>query len=392
MAHAKEQTLRILTSMTEQVYEPYVAAFKARNPEVEVLVLNKNTNFSVGEIALGNQRGFDVFWASSPEAFDILKEFGHLDTVDGMPYKGFALSSVGWSWRENELVGPVPEEWNDLLDVRFAGQIGMARPSRSGTTHMLIEQILQNRGWEDGWAYLLELSANLATITSRSFGVIDGLKSSRFMLGLCIDFLALSEADSGLRFRYGRPVTLAVARIAKLANSTTPQLADRFIHFVESEEGQRILLTPSIMRVPIDNNVRSTVDYKSLPALRSALRLSWTHYNPKLAADRYWAVNALFDQFITMQLNRRRELWRKLRALEAKNNPELRDHILRAKRLLTKMPVSEAEVLSEKLHIVPGPGALYASLLPAQKEAITRWSDLATEWLQAAETQLAPYE
>ncbi|OEY67040.1 ABC transporter substrate-binding protein [Marinobacter sp. X15-166B] len=387
-----EPNLRILTSMTEQVYEPYVAAFRARNPGVDVLVLNKNTNFAVGEIALGNQRGFDIFWASSPEAFELLSESGHLSTLDGVPYRGFALSSVGWSWREDRLTGPAPTQWNDLLDGRFAGQIGIARPSRSGTTHMLVEQILQNRGWDNGWAYLLELSANLATITSRSFGVIDGLKSSRFLLGLNIDFLALSEAGNGLKFRYARPVTLATARIAKLENSTSPELADRFIRFVGSEEGQRLLLTPSIRRVPVDPGVRAQVDYSDFPALEAALQFSWTHYDPKLAADRYWAVNALFDQFITLQLNQRRELWRKLRVLEARQDPAMRADLAKVRQLLTRMPVPEAEAMAEKLRVAPGPGSLYATLLPIQKQAINEWGDLALEWLEAAATRLGHHE
>lgn len=379
--------LRILTSMSERVYEPFVEGFKAQYPLVDVLVLNKNTNHALGEVSLGNKRGFDVFWASSPEAFDMLADFDLLEPTNGEDYQAFALSALGWSWRKGELETP-PSEWNMLLDPSYQGRIGIARPSRSGTTHLLIEQILQDRGWDDGWRFILELSANFATITSRSFGVIDGLKSRRFDVGLNIDFLALSE--DGLSFSYGRPVMLVPARIAKLANGGNPDLASLFIDYVLSPEGQRLLLLPELNRVPILKEVRDEVNYDQFPELKSALKLSWASFDPEMAARRYWMVNEIFDQFITNQFERRRNLWRIIREQEAK--PELasalRKRVQRAKQYLLTMPIAEHELMQMEPSPMPGPGSRYAPMTAEQKSFQVRWNAQANMLLNLAENEL----
>lgn len=387
LAEEARGQLRVLTSMSERVYAPFVEAFEARYPQIEILVLNKNTNHALGEVSLGNKRGFDIFWASSPEAFDMLADFDHLAPIDGDKYKAFALSALGWSWREGDLATP-PSEWNELLNVEYAGRIGIARPSRSGTTHLLIEQILQDRGWDDGWQYILELSANFATITSRSFGVIDGLKSRRFDIGLNIDFLALSEKD--LAFRYGRPVMLVPARIAKLANGNNSAAADLFVQFVLSDEGQELLLLPSLNRVPIAENVRAKVDYAAYPELQSAFKLSWASFDPQMAARRYWMVNEIFDQFITNQFERRRTIWRTIRAHEAKGAlPEgVRKRVLRAKQYLLTMPIAEHDLTQMEPSPMPGPGSRYAPMTAEQKSFQVRWKAQADMLLNLAESEL----
>ncbi len=282
----------------------------------------------------------------------------------------------------------MPQSWNALLGRKYEGRIGIARPSRSGTTHLIIEQFLQDRGWEDGWQYVLQLSANFATITSRSFGVIDGLKSERFDIGLNIDFLAISEQD--LSFQYGRPVMLVPARIAKLRGAGAPELADRFIAFVLSQAGQQILLTPKINRVPIDPKLRKSIDYSNFPSLDAALRLSWAAYDPELAARRYWMVNEIFDQFITNQFARRRDVWRDIRLIE--DNAQLamknREKLERARAFLLTMPIAEHEVAIMQPSPMPGPGMRYAPMTAEQKKFQVRWQSQAEMLLGLAENEL----
>lgn len=89
--------LRILTSMAPSLTDPFVEAFHAQHPGAEVLVLNKNTNSALDEVTRGNQRGFDIFWASSPEAFALIARHDGFDAADcaAIPPEGhdvFALS------------------------------------------------------------------------------------------------------------------------------------------------------------------------------------------------------------------------------------------------------------------------------------------------------------
>src|SRR5690606_5192692 len=148
----------------------------------------------------------------------------------------------------------------------------------------------------------LELAGQLNTISARSFGVLEGVESGDFAIGLTIDFLALTRSDRGLVFRYGRPVIIIPARIAALRGGTRPQAARAFMDFVLSAEGQRILLRSDIRRIPVDPDIRAELAESLHPEVRAALNFSWSRYDPELAARRYWEVKQLFEAFVARDL------------------------------------------------------------------------------------------
>ena len=332
---AVAQDLTVITSFPPRVTEAYEKLWMQDRPVRQFQALNKNTVAAIDEIVRGNARRFDVFMASSPEAFELLAEHGAFAPhstcrTASSSVEPFALSSVGWTRRrDSELF--MPSEWNDLLRPTYAGKIAMARPARSGTTHIMIEHLLQIRGWDDGWGFVLGLAGNLSTLTARSFGVPDGVAQGRFEIGLTLDFLAQSKANT-LDFRYGQPVMLTAARIGVLANAKSPESACEFLRMVLSGRGQRLLLEPNIARIPIDPEIRK--DIADLPdRIEDALRLEWIRYDAGLSASRYWTVNTLFDVMITDSLAQRKSLWSRLRALEGRGDPaalaEIRAYLVR---------------------------------------------------------------
>lgn len=333
---ASAEELRIITSYQEEVVEPMLEAFGRQHPEIRIRVLNKNTNAAVSEMLAGNERRFDLFWASAPEAFVVLDEEQRLLDLGKGPYADFAWSALGWSWRVSR-DRPVPQDWDDLLDPAFAGEIAMSHPMRSGTMHSLLETILQQRGWQEGWAWILELAGQLNTISARSFGVLEGVEEGEFGIGMTIDFLALTQDT--LEFRYGTPITLIPARIAALQGGMQPEAASLFITFVLSEEGQRLLLRPDVHRIPAHTGVRDEAARLLDPAW-AALDFTQAPYDPKLAAKRYWQVNQLFEAFVARDLLLRRDLWRRLHRL-AGSQPTEADKV---RRLLTWMPLTEDQV------------------------------------------------
>lgn len=317
---AQAEPLKILTSFPPSLPDPFVQLFTAQNPEHRLQVLSKNTIAGIDEVLRGNKRNFDVFWSSSPEAFALLQQhdafvpLGACGADGPPPVASFALSAVGWARRKDSRLF-MPAEWNDLLRPLYRGKLAMARPARSGSTHMIVEQILQERGWDEGWAYLLELSGNLSTLTARSFGVPDGLVNRRFDIGLTIDFLAQSRDDT-LDFRYGRPLFVVPAQIGILRQGNARAAACRFVEIVLSRGGQMTLLTPEISRVPFDPVVREEVRDRLPTDILDALRLPWLRYDAKTSAGRYWTVNTIFDLMITEHLDQRRSLWRRFDQLE----------------------------------------------------------------------------
>ncbi|MDD7971927.1 ABC transporter substrate-binding protein [Roseinatronobacter alkalisoli] len=332
------EELHILTSYEADFVSPFLAEFSNRHPEISVFHLNKNTNAAVDELLRGNARQFDMFWASSSEAFELLDEYSRLVDIGFGSHADFAFSAVGWAWK-NGMDLPPPQDWNDLLDPAYSGRITMSHPMRSGTTHSLIETILQDRGWEAGWAYLLQLAGQLKSISARSFGVLEGL-GNRHDIGLTIDFLALQRADQNVLFRYGRPIIISPARIAALQGGKSPDAARSFIDFLLSVDGQRLLLRPNIRRIPIHNEVRAELAESLIPEMRAALTFSWSRYDPELARKRYWQVNEIYNIFIARDFLRRRDLWRRLNDLDP---GAVQDRSMIAQ-ILTHLPVSEASL------------------------------------------------
>ena len=339
--YAHAYNLNVLTSMSTSVSDTYTRLFQEERPDIHLSVLNKNTSNAFEEVLRGNPRNFDIFWSSSPEVFTMLQDTDNLFGKNicksiADPAVPFAVSGIGWARRIGSSL-PLPVYWNDLLRPVYKGQIGMPRPSRSGVAHMIVENMLQIRGWNEGWSYLLELSAQLSTLTARSFGVVEGLKNERFELGLTIDYLAQSSYQE-LAFHYAQPTLIAPAQIGMLKGAKNVESACAFIEFVLSEKGQRALLDPSIARIPISLNAREAI-HESIPtALRQTLHLQSSNYDSTLSSNRYWAVNSLFDTFISDSLVVRRELWSRLSRLKDHVDKELYAEI---RALLTTMPIGE---------------------------------------------------
>src|SRR5690606_31594581 len=91
------EELRIITSYPTDVVNPMLEAFQTRHPGIHVRTLNKNTPAAVDEILGGNERRFDLSWASALEAFVVLKNAGRLVSLGHGPHAEFAWSAVGWT-------------------------------------------------------------------------------------------------------------------------------------------------------------------------------------------------------------------------------------------------------------------------------------------------------
>ena len=148
---------------------------------------------------------------------------------------------------------PAPKEWDDLKKPVYFGHVGISAPSRSGTTHLTVETILQGEGWDKGWASLLEIGGNLAQVSDRSFGVPDAVNSGQYGIGIVIDFFGLSAKASGfpVDFVYPTVTTIVPANVGIIANAKDQKAAQAFVEFLLSEEGQQILLDPKIQRLPV---------------------------------------------------------------------------------------------------------------------------------------------
>lgn len=389
--------LNVLTSFPPEFYTPFLETFSHRYPDIQISILNKKTTAAIDEIIRGNKRNFDLFWSSSADAFDLLQS-SHmliyskqqhkypLVSIQNRPlidyggyFHSFALSGVGWMWNSHYLKKeklPIPKSWEDLAKPTYYGHIAMSTPSRSGTTHLIVENFLQQLGWEKGWAQLLMMSGNFATVTARSFSVPEGVISSRFGIGLVIDFLAHNNKAKSIHFSYGTPVFLVSAAIAPLRNGQNSETAELFLNFILSTEGQKILLRPEINRIPIAQNLLPQSSREVAKLIESGAQEKIRTYNVHLSRQRYHLVNQLFDRMITFKLRERRHLWKQtidLISHYSKKDPTMLRFKKQMFHLLSQVPVSSEQSHNREILDILDSATTDTSINQKKRKLIESW-------------------
>ena len=391
-AAALEDKLVIVTSYPKDLTGVFKKAFEAKYPGTTVEILQKKTSAGVKYIQETAQaNASDLMWASAPDAFEVLKADGLLAAytpkATGIPekigsypindpdgyYIGFAGSGYGIMWNTRYLDRkkiPVPREWEDLKKPVYQGHVGMSAPSRSGTTHLTVETVLQGDGWDEGWGLWKEMAGNFKMVTERSFGVPEGVNSGDFGVGIVIDFFGFSSQATGfpVDFVYPTVTTLVPANIAVVKNAPHAKAAEAFIEFLLSVEGQELLLDPAIRRLPVnpDTYAKAPKDFPN-PFKDQSIGAA-VKFDVQLSKDRYNIVNSLFDVMITY---RREDLVAAMQAiqaaeaaLEGKTNAEAQGLIAEARRLVVAMPISEAEAKDNNY-----PGVFTSDVYKKRKKA-----------------------
>ncbi len=387
-----ESKLVVVTSYPKDLTGPFKKAFEQKHPSTTVEILQKKTSAGVKYIQETSQgNSSDLMWASAPDAFEVLKADGLLSkytpVATGIPekigsypindpdgyYIGFAGSGYGIMWNTRYLKAkniPVPKEWADLKKPVYHNHVGMSAPSRSGTTHLTVETVLQGEGWDKGWASWKEMGGNFKMVTERSFGVPEGVNSGDFGIGIVIDFFGFSSKATGfpVDFVYPTVTTLVPANIAIVKAAPHPGAAAAFIEFLLSVEGQALLLDPAIRRLPVnpDTYAKAPANFPN-PFTDKSIGAA-VKFDVGVSKDRYNIVNSLFDVMITY---RREDLVKAAEAiqqaqaaLEQKANPEAQKLITEALALLTAMPITEAEAVDSKF-----PGVFTSDVYKKRKKA-----------------------
>ena len=341
-AAAPTREVVVLTSFPKELFEAYKQAFEQKHPSVKVIVKQQQTNQAVTYLRETRARPeADVVWASAVDAFQTLKAEGLLERltlpketlarmpakIGGFPlhdpdgqYWGFAVSGYGLMWNTRYLALhklPAPKEWTDLTDPRYHGHLSMSAPSRSGTTHLTVEVILQAYGWEKGWALLLQMGGNMGAIAERSFGVPEAVISGQLGIGVVIDFFGLSAIASGQPIDFAYPSLTAVvpASVAVVKGAPNPDHARAFVQFLLSDDGQLRLFAPEIGRLPVVPALYARAP-KGYPN-PFTMKLGGVEFDDKLSSSRRNVVNALFDQMITFRHAELKAAWGAIYAAEA---------------------------------------------------------------------------
>jgi len=393
----------IVTSFPKELFETYKKTFEAKNPGINVVINSKQTNAGVTYLRETRAKPeADIFWVSAPDAFQTLDADGLLEKyappkeimsripakIGNFPihdpdgkYFGFAISGYGLMWNKNYLKAhkmTPPKEWTDLTNSRYYNHLIISAPSRSGTTHLTVETILQAYGWEKGWTLLLNAGGNMGSITERSFGVPEAVISGQYGIGVVIDFFGLSAIASGqpVEFAYPSLTSVVPASVGIVKNGPNPQEARAFVNYLLSEAGQMVLFSPEIARLPVipDLYAKAPKDYPN-PFKK---KMGGVDFNDELSSGRRDVVNSLYDHIITFRHKELRDAWKSIYTAEealarskSANAAQGKSMVAEARRLASQAPINDKRASDKEVS-----GAFKSkSGLKAQLE--TEWENFA---------------
>jgi iron(III) transport system substrate-binding protein len=198
-------------------------------------------------------------------------------SVSGEPYYdaegrwiGTCLSAFGICYNTDSLrrlgVDTLPASWNDLTNPKFAHQVALADPTKSGSIAKAFEMVIQQQmqqlvgngeatpaalteGWARGLQLILKASANSRYFADAAGKVPLDVSLGDAAIGMCIDFYgrfqseAVKVGDNSSRLQYFTPLggsSVGVDPIGLLRGAPHPEVAKEFIAFVLSIEGQKL--------------------------------------------------------------------------------------------------------------------------------------------------------
>ena len=208
-------------------------------------------------------------------------------SLSGQPYRdkdlrwcGTCLSSFGIIFNRDVFkrlnIDKDPAQWVDLANPKLNGQIALGDPSSSSSVVTAFEMLIQQQihlalaqlkekpgrlrgaqieaaairqGWLEGLRLIQRIAGNTRYFADASAKIPLEVTQGNAAAGMCIDFYgrtnqdAVRRADGTSRVGFIAPTggtTFAVDPIGLMRGAPQPQLAQAFMEFVLSPQGQKI--------------------------------------------------------------------------------------------------------------------------------------------------------
>jgi phosphoglycerate transport regulatory protein PgtC len=350
----------VLTAYPDEVVSRFEAAFEKAHPQYRLQMVWRMPHEALPYLREPHQSGVDVYWSASPRTYATLARERLLRPLEidrrGLPdHIGHArLADADGYYTATEMAGygfvvntaalaakglPIPADWSDLADPRYAGLIALPSPARVGFAPPIVEILLQALGWDRGWALWSRIVANASLMERGATFVTDEVASGRLPIGISIDFFSAAAIAGGapLTFVYPRHNGINPAHIAITREAPNPVGAKAFVDFVLSPAGQSILLHPDIRKLPVRPAVYAHGP-KGYYAPFEAAGAGVFDYDSELALPRLGLSTAVFEQMLAAPAADVKALWARVYRAEAagQDMAHIRAH-------LERPPLSEAE-------------------------------------------------
>ncbi len=380
-----ERTLTILSVHTETIRREFAWAFSAwtartqgytvRIDWLDVGGTNQAIQFVDDQFRLRPDGiNVDVFFGGGMDPFLHFADEGLLhkchipgEVLDPIPHTllgadvydpeqrwfGTCLAGFGVMYNNPVLrfIGlPAPQTWADLGRPGYYTWVSSADPRQSGSIYMAYEIMLQAYGWDKGWAELLRIGGNCREFSRQASQVPLDVTAGDAAAGMAIDFYAqraMAEAGEGrLGFVLPQPLTVINPdAIAVLKGAPDAELAELFVQFVLSEDGQKLW----ILRVGAPGGPRQFELFRMpvLPGLArryeqyAVVKTDPFEFKSDVTFDvgkknlRRWIVTDLFGALVIDTQEELTAAWNAVRNLPA-DDARVRE--------LLQVPVSEDEI------------------------------------------------
>ncbi|HGO5823135.1 TPA: ABC transporter substrate-binding protein [Mannheimia haemolytica] len=347
---AKE--LVIATTFSPEVTQQVISEWQAHSPNQNIRLINRTASSLQRLLDNPHAEQIDLVLSSSLFLFQHLHQQeklallpSHLlrqstlipenlaQTTTAVAFSGYGILFNKHLLKAQQLNEPFTLD--DLLTPHYLDSVLVSSPSRSSTNHIMLEMLLQQRGWQVGWQTWLSLVPQISTISSRSFNVADRVKMGFVSAGITIDSYANRLlTDPNLGFHYFPNSVASPTLIAISRQSRQPALATEFIDFLLTPIGQEMISAVTMSKFPLQN----LPPIHPLAAKQQQL-LAQPPLDYTLLTQRQVLVEKLFDVAITFRLHQLKTVWQHLHEKERK----LKRSLPTIRELLTSLPVSEAQ-------------------------------------------------
>lgn len=273
-------TVTVYTSVPQDLADQFKSSFEDKYPGVTVNIYRATAGEVLTKIkteAEGGQVSGDIVWVADFSSAESLKALNLLDKYTSSEdaaidaslkdaegyYYGSRIITMVLTYN-TMMVSEVPASWKDLLSADFTGKTGLPSTS-SGSAFQYIGVMSENPDF--GWDYFQALKDNGGMQFKSNSDVLQRIATSEIWAGPVLDYMVteMKEQGSPVDFVIPEEGAIVVASpIAKLANCKNPELAELFIDYTLSQEGQQILVnmntTPVRTDVETPDNVLSLAD------------------------------------------------------------------------------------------------------------------------------------
>ncbi len=287
---AAAEKLMVYTSMKESLIGKIREVFVKKHPEIAFDYYSAGAGKLMAKIAAERQSGkiaTDILWTSEIPDFYQLKSQGVLEKYVSPEAKfiqspvkdpeGYftpaRLGTLGIAYNTKKVTSP-PKSWQDLLDGRFKGGVGIANPALSGTAMVSVAMLVNNLGWD----YIEKLKGNGSIMGQGSGQVVDDTASGDLKACIGVDYITVDKMQKGatVGFVYPKEMLVIPSPVAIFKGTPNLKAAQKFVDFLLSKEGQEIVALSGTL--PIRNDVPILQGFglvKPEEAVRRAMKIDY---------------------------------------------------------------------------------------------------------------------